>query len=119
MDYHLAYIKVALSIASQQGGALMEQSLLDELAATSKEHGWPLAFNLETVLDKADYPLEVLREALPVLVDAAKRFVSRVTNAETVEVQMQKLTAQFSAAVHKDAARYLEPKSELRFADNR
>ncbi|MDY0019955.1 MAG: hypothetical protein RBT47_08140 [Anaerolineae bacterium] len=119
VDYHLAYIKVALNIASQQGGGLMEKALLDELSAISTEHGWPLAFTSETVLDKAEYPLDVLREALPVLVDTAKQFATRVTNAELVGAQMQKLTSQFSAAVHKDAAHYMEPKSEIRFADNR
>ena len=66
-----------------------------------------------------NYPLEVLREALPVLVDTAKQFASRITNAELVGAQMQKLTSQFSAAVHKDAAYYMEPKSEIRFADSR
>ena len=118
-DYHLAYIRSLLNVASSQGGAAMSQALVDELQETARKHNWQIMLNARTVLDSTVYPLEVLREALPVLVETAKGFVSKVTGPEFVEAHMKEQSARFSEAVHRDAARYGKPDSEVAFADNR
>ena len=110
LDYHLAYIKVLLKLVSHEGGEAMSQSLLDKLLETSKEHNWQMRFNPQTVLE-GDYSLEVLREALPILLETAKQFAVRVTDPNVVAAQMQALDRQFSEAVHRDAARYCKKES--------
>ncbi len=119
LDYYLAYIKTLFNIAFHEGGAIMSQSLLDALLETSKEHNWQMQFNLQTVLDNANYSLEVLREALPILLKTAEQFVSRITDPDTVETQMQQLGSQFSEAVHRDVERFRKSGSESRFSDTR
>ena len=117
LDYYLAYIKALFKFVFREGGETMSQSLLDGLLETSKKHNWQMRFNLQTILD-GDYSLEVLREALPILLETAKQFASGVTDPEIVGAQMQTLSMQFSEAVHRDVAFYCEEKSEVRFAAN-
>jgi hypothetical protein len=117
-DYYLAYIKVLLELVSHEGGETMSRSLLNELLKTSQEHNWHMRFNLQTVLE-GDYSLEVLREALPLLLETAQQFVSRVMDPDIVDAQMQKVSMQFSEAVRRDIARYSRAESEVRFADSR
>ena len=118
-DYHLSYLRSLLNVASSQGGAAMSQSLVDELQETARKHNWQLQLNAQTVLDSTVYPLELLREALPVLVETAKAFVSNMTGPAFVEAHMKELSSRFSEAVHEDAARYGKMGSEVAFADNR
>jgi hypothetical protein len=109
MDYHLVYIQSLSRIASHQGGQLMSQSLVDELKETSRAHQWNLRFNLRTVLERNDYPLNVLREALPILVQTAERAAARMTNPEVVKTRMKDIDSQISDVIHRDAKRYLKP----------
>ncbi len=118
-DYHIPYIKSLLDVASSRGGATMSQAFVDELQEAARKRGWPMRFNAQTVLDSSDYPLEVLREALPVLVETAKRFIANVTGPAFVEAQIKEQSLRFSEAVHAEAAFYRKPESEIRFADNR
>jgi len=118
LDYHLAYIKVLLRLVSREGGETMSQSLLDELLETSKKHNWQMQFDLQTVV-KGDYPLQILQEALPILLETAKQFASRVTDPQTVDAHMQTLNVQFGEAVHQDVARYCKEENGIRFADSR
>ena len=116
-DYHLSYIKLLLNVCSNEGGASMAQGLLDELQKTALKHGWPIQFNLETVLEASNIPLEVLREALPVLLDTAKAVASRITDPVIVEAQLKEHGLRFSETVHRDIQRYLKMGDEERFSD--
>jgi hypothetical protein len=118
LDYHLAYMKVLLSLVSREGGETMAQSLLDALLETSKKHDWQMQFNLQTIWE-GDYPLQVLQEALPLLLDTAKQYASGVTDPQTVDTHMQTLNVQFGEAVHQDVARYCKEENGIRFADSR
>ena len=115
--YHIPYIKSLLDVASSHGGATMAQALVDELQKTATERGWQMQFNAQTVLDDTGYPLELLRQALPVLVETAKRFVANVTGPAFVEARITEVGSRFSDAVHADAALYGRPDSAVRFAD--
>ena len=117
--YYLPYLRSLLDAASSQGRATMSQALVDELQKTATKHNWKMRFNTTTVLDSTDYPLDLLREALPVLVETAKGFVANVTGPAFVEARMAEVGSLFSDAVHAEAAFYRRPGSEVRFADNR
>lgn len=109
LDYYLAQIKSLFNIAFSEGGATMSQSLLDELHIIAQKYGWQMQFNPQTILDGTLYPVAVLRSALPVLLETAKRSVSRITEPGQVEAQLQKLHAQFGEAVIKNVKRYERP----------
>lgn len=118
-DYYLSYIKPLINMASHQGGAALSQALLDELRKTANQHNWYMQFNPHTVLDSTKYPLEVLREALPVLLETAKQFVSSITDPDIVEIRMREVSSRVSETIHRDVARYGSPDSEVGFSDHR
>jgi hypothetical protein len=118
-DYYLSYIRALLDMAFHQGGAAIAQALLDELSETAKKHNWPVQLSLETVLDGKRYSLDVLREALPLLRETAKRFVSDITDPAIIETRMQEVNMRFSETVHQDIAHYEKPGSEVGFSDHR
>lgn len=117
LDYHLAHIKVLLKLVSREGGRPMSQALLDKLLETAKQHGWPMQFDLQTVLE-GDYPLHTLQEALPILLETAKQFACGVTDPQTVEASMQTLNGQFGEAVQQEVGRYCKAENGVRFADS-
>jgi len=88
---------------------VMTQSLLKELKESAARNQWKLLFNEETGVQKTQYPLGVLREALPVLLQTAKAFVTRLTDANTVETRMRDVDAQLDGSLHADVQRYLRP----------
>ena len=106
LDYYLAYIKSLFNTAFHEGGAIMSQGLLDELQSTAQKYGWQIQLNPQTILDGNLYSVDVLRDALPVFLETAKRFVSRITGSALVDAQLQELQGQFGESVHKNVAQY-------------
>lgn len=117
LDYYLAYIKALFGAVLHEGGETMSQSLLDELQATAQRHDWQMQFNPQTMLE-GDYPLHILQEALPILLETAQQFAARVTDPQTVDAHIQALNAQFGETVHQDIARYCKAENGVRFADS-
>jgi hypothetical protein len=109
LDYYLGYIKSLFNMAFHEGGATMSQLLLDELQSTAKHFGWQIQLSPQTILDGNAYPVDVLRNALPVFLETAKRFVSRITDPDLVEAQLRELEAQIGETVHKNVAQYVKP----------
>jgi hypothetical protein len=109
LDYHLVYLRTLFQMASRQGGMVMTQSLLKELKESADRNQWKLLFNEETGVQKTQYPLGVLREALPVLLQTAKAFLTRITDANTVETRMRDVDAQLDGSLHAEVQRYLRP----------
>lgn len=95
----------------------MSQSLLDELQATAQRHDWQMQFNPQTMLE-GGYPLHILQEALPILLETTQQFAARVTDPQTVDAHIQALNAQFGETVHQDIARYCKAENGVRFADS-
>ncbi|HEU0296328.1 MAG TPA: hypothetical protein VFR47_26560 [Anaerolineales bacterium] len=105
LDYYLAYIKSLFNLAIREGGAAMSQTLLDELQVQAQQNGWRLRFNPQTILDGDSESPATLGAALAALVEGAKQFTSRLTDAITVEAELQKVHSQFSESAHQTVSR--------------
>jgi hypothetical protein len=106
LDYHLAYLKQLYNLAFRTGGAQLSQTLMEHLQQIDRERQWQLQFHPETLLTNSDYQLRLLREALPVLLESARRFVSQLTDPVSVETVMQSISSQFGDSVHKNVEYY-------------
>ena len=100
LDYHLAYLRQLSNLAFRTGGAQLSLAFFEYLQEIDMEHQWQLQLHPETLVQYGDYQLTLLREALPLLLDEAKTFVSKLTDPTTVEAEMQLIHTQFSEAVH-------------------
>jgi hypothetical protein len=107
--YYLAQIKALYNIVFHEGGATMSQLLLDELHSTAQHYGWQIQLNPQTILNGEEYSLEVLRNALPIFLETAKRFASRITGSAQVEAQLKELHGQIGETIQKSIARYGKP----------
>jgi hypothetical protein len=113
LDYHNAYLKELFLLADQEGGATMTASLVENMKDICREHNWSLQFDQQLGIVKSNYPLEVLRESLPVLLQSVKVFIARVEDENTVEQKIQVIHSQINQAVHDEAARYLKQGAAL------
>jgi hypothetical protein len=118
-DYYLVYLKSLFDIALQHGGNMAGQALLEQLTRVSRSHGWDIQFDLVTILDSREYSLEVLREALPTLLNAARQFVSQIVNPAVVHARMQTVRSQFDQVILNDVAYYGDHKNGIIFAGHR
>ncbi len=119
VDYYLSYIKSLLDMALHQGGATAGQAFLDQLQETSNQHNWHMQFQLETVLDGSDYPLSVLREALPILLETSRQFAAQITSPAIVDFRIQQIRSRYSDSVLHDVDYYGKEGNEVGFADHR
>ena len=117
-DYYLSYIRSLMEMAFTQGGAAMSQALLDRLAETARKHNWLMRFNTQTVLDNTNYPLAILRQALPKLRETARRFVSEILDPVIVEAHLRELGSQIDESIHRDAVRYMNFDREAELSDH-
>ncbi len=111
LDYYLPFFKALLDITFQEGGEVLAKAFLEELRNTATHHNWPLQFNYQTVLT-GEYPLGILREALPVLLETGQIVVSKMTDPRQVEAHMDALRTQIGEDVQEDVMRLMgEPQS--------
>lgn len=113
LEYYRAYLKELFKLAFSAGGESMTRSLVEKFKELSNQHQWKLQFNLQTGMTRTIYPLGVIRQALPVLLQTAKDHVSNLMGSEIVETRMREVDAQFSEAVHRDVTRYLRAGAEF------
>lgn len=104
--YYLAYIKALYNRSLAEGGAVMADALLAELLDTAQRHAWQVTLHPETLLDVSALALPATQAALPLLVDASKRFVARLTDDPTADSVIQEIQSQIDGAVHKNVLRY-------------
>jgi hypothetical protein len=110
IDYYLAYLKQLYNFVYRTGGGHLGVLFLENLGQTSKAHQWQFQFDPKSLPTYAEYPLGVLQEELPVLLEMAKRFASQLTDEKSVETEVQAISAQFSEAVHRNVAYYSKKK---------
>lgn len=112
IDYHLVFIRSISNLLVHQGGDRMTQLFIDQMQEYSKNRGWKFLFNQNTILNNADYPLELLREALPLLVRNAETFAAKVMDPRMVSAHMRMVESQINETVKNDARRYMKTGSE-------
>lgn len=110
-DYHLAYLAPLQNLVFQAGGTQLGMVFLENLK-NQPDHQWQLQFNDQTLLSRADYPLDVLRKELPLLLETAKKLAAQLTDPQLVEAEMQTITAQIDNLVHQNVAYLLQPEPE-------
>ncbi len=108
IDYYLAFFKRLYNFVYQTGGGHMGLLFQENLKQTARERQWQFQFDPQSPPNYADYSLGLLREELPVLLESARRFATQLTDAKSVETEMQLISAQFSEAFHKNLAYYSE-----------
>ena len=106
LKYYRAYLRMLLQLVTHQGGEAMSGARLDELRATAAQHGWPLHFNNQTVLE-GDCSLEILRAALPLLLEKTQGFAAGVTDPGIVGANMREVELGMSQAIHDQASRFI------------
>lgn len=106
LGYYLPFIKGLYHIALGQGGPKMASALLDELSKKARANSWQIGFNPETVMEAGSCPWEVLRKALPALLETAKEFVASITDKAVVETTISRISSRFDANVQRDIAAY-------------
>lgn len=111
LDYYLTHLVSLQNMVFRTGGAQLSLVFLEYLQHTT-EHPWRLQFNPQTILTYADYPLKVLREELPMLLDVAKRFAAQLTDSQSVEAEMQDVVSQIGEAVNKNVAYHLQANTD-------
>jgi len=118
-DYYLTYIKSLLDMATHQGGMAMSQALLDRLEGIAKRYDWQMQFNHQTILDSTKYSLKLLKKALPILLESAKKFVSEIMDPAVVEARIQEINSQLGETAHRDILLYGKVENEFGFSDHR
>jgi hypothetical protein len=106
LDYYLAYIKALFNLTFREGGAPLSQQLLDELQSIARKKGWQLKFNPQLLLDGGSESPEVLKAALPLLLDTSKKFTTQISDSVIVEAQIRSVDSQISEATHKRVRQY-------------
>jgi hypothetical protein len=106
IDYYLAFFKRLYNFVYQTAGAHMGVLFQDNLRQIAKEHQWQFQFDPQRPPNYAEYSLGQLRDELPVLLESARRFATHLTDAQSVEAEMQTISAQFSEAFQKNLAYY-------------
>jgi hypothetical protein len=85
-----------------EGGGIMVDSFLAELQALAAKNGWAVRLPAGDLLDTSAVPLADLRRALPVLLDAARAFVSKTIDAATAEAIVGEVKAQVGGPVRRN-----------------
>jgi hypothetical protein len=116
-DFYLPQLKYLLSVVSMQGGDAMVQSLLNRLHETAKGHNWDMQFDQQVLLTSSLYSLEMLKEAFPVLLKTATKFVSDVTDPIIIQTHMEELRSRFGDEVIREVAFLEKTGNDVRFAD--
>jgi hypothetical protein len=108
LEYHQAYLKHLYNLMHQVGGAHLAAEYLEHLQQVARENQWKLQFDREHLILNSDYPISLLQQSLPVLMDSGRQFSSRLTDLVTVDHELGLLSSQFSEAVHQNVAYYIK-----------
>lgn len=106
LGYHLAYLKQLYNLTLRTGGAPLGMAFLEHLQRVDENHQWHLQFDPDNLISNDEYQLALLRQALPVLLDDAKRFVSNLADPASVEAEMQFVSSRFSDTLRRNVEYY-------------
>jgi hypothetical protein len=105
-NYYLAFLKSLYNRVFTEGGSLMADAFLAELHSVASHHNWRIGVRPDTILDLRYANLPTVRQALPILFEAAKAFVSNIADETTSYRVVQNVSEHFDEAIHKSAVHF-------------
>ncbi len=110
VDYNLAYLRGFYNCIFAEGGSIMADAFLAELQMAAQQNGWQMVFLPSRLMDAKDLSLAQAREALPILVETAKRFVTKITDKSTADSIMKDVHGRFDEAIHASVSHFEKAK---------
>jgi hypothetical protein len=96
----------------EDGGVTLTDAFFTELQSVVEQHGWRVDIRPEqAAVDVSALSLSETREALPILFQSAKRFVTRISDANTADAIVQEVCSHFDAYTQMNVA-YFEKARE-------
>jgi hypothetical protein len=105
-NYYLLYLKGIYNRVFSEGGSIMTDALLADLQATARRHGWQVGNDPDHLLDVSAMSLATTREALPVLFETARQFVTKTIDEPTVNTIVQDIRSQLGDRILKRIDRF-------------
>jgi len=94
-NYYRAFLQELYNRVFAEGGSIMADVFLTKLQSVSKQHEWQVSIQPDTLLDVSALPLPETQEALPILFETAKRFVTEITDESSVNTIVQDVRSKF------------------------
>lgn len=94
-NYYLAYLQALYNRVFAEGGGIMADAFLTELQSASKQHIGQIEIQPDNLLDVSALSLSQTQETLPILLEAAKRFVAEITEEASVQMIIQDVRSKF------------------------
>lgn len=94
-NYYLAYLQALYNRVFTEGGSIMTDIFFTELQSVSKQHTWQIEIQPDNLLDVSALSLSETQEALPILLETAKRFVIEITDESNVNTIVQDVRSKF------------------------
>ena len=109
LDYYLPHLKQLYNLVYQTGGSHLGLLYREYLEKTARARGWKFRLDPQTLeMEAGEYPTEMLRKELPEMLEAARGFATRLTDAQSVETEINSISAQFSEAVERNVKMVVE-----------
>jgi hypothetical protein len=110
--YYQAHFRGFYQYVFGDGGVALTDAFFAELQSVVKQHGWRVDIRPEqAAVDVSALSLSETREALPILFQSAKRFVTRISDANTADAIVQEVCSHFDAYAQMNVA-YFEKARE-------
>lgn len=94
-NYYRAFLQPLYNCVFAEGGSIMADVFLTELQSVSNQHKWQIGMQSDNLLDVSALSLPETQEALPILFEAAKRFVIGTIDESSVNMIVQDVRSKF------------------------
>jgi hypothetical protein len=112
-NYYQAYFKAFYNCIFSEGGSIMADAFLTELQSVAKQHGWQIGIRPDSLLDVSALSPSQMQEALPVMFETAKRFVTRITDEATANTIVQNVRSHFDKSIPISVSHFEKVENEL------
>lgn len=94
-NYYQAMIRALYNRVFAEGGGIMADTFLTELQSVSNQHKWQIGIQPDRLLDVSALMLSETKEALPILLETARRFVVEITDESSANTIIQGVRSKF------------------------
>lgn len=94
-NYYRAFLQPLYNLVFAEGGSIMADAFLTELQSVSNQHEWRTGIQPDNILDVSALSLSETQEALPILLETAKRLVIEETDESSVNMITQDVRSKF------------------------